>query len=275
MRAMNPVNWLIDSLNFINHIYLKKHILYELTKRDFKQKYVVNIMGLAWAVLDPIAMMLIFWLVFGVGMRVGEHMGVPFVAYLITGLSAFMFFSQTLAAGTASIKAYSFLLKKVDFMISMVPLVKIFSEITLHLIVLAITMIIIMANGIHPSFYWLQVVYYIFAASMLLLSLSWLAASISLFFPDISIIISILLRLLFYITPVFWSETMFTPKTIFILKFNPIYYIVQGYRQSFLYGQPFWLSWRYTLYFWTLTFICFIVGITVFRKLRPHFADVV
>jgi ABC-type polysaccharide/polyol phosphate export permease len=68
---------------------------------------------------------------------------------------------------------------------------------------------------------------------------------------------------------------MFSPKTIFILKFNPIYYIVQGYRQSFLYGQPFWMSWRYTLYFWTLTFICFIVGITVFRKLRPHFADVV
>ncbi|MDA3896720.1 MAG: ABC transporter permease [Desulfobacteraceae bacterium] len=272
---MNPVNWIKATLNFIRQIYLSKHILYELTMRDFKQKYVTNIMGLAWAVLDPIAMMLIFWFVFGIGMRAGEQMGVPFVTYLITGLSAFMFFTQTLTVGTASIKAYSFLLKKVDFMISIVPLVKIFSEIILHLIVLCIAMIIIMANGIYPSLYWLQVIYFIFAASMLLLSLSWLTASISLFFPDITYIINIILRLLFYMTPIFWSETMFSSKVIFILKLNPIYYLVQGYRQSLLYEQPIWMCWRYALYFWSITFFCFIVGITVFRKLRPHFADVV
>lgn len=272
---MNPANYINATINFIKGIYHNRNLLYELSKRDFRQKYVTNIMGLAWAILDPIAMMLIFWLVFGIGLRAGAQMGVPFVTYLITGLSSFMFFSQTLTAGTGSIKSYSFLLKKVDFMISIVPLVKIFSEVILHVIVLGIAIVIIMANGIYPSFYWLQTIYYLFAACMMLLSISWFTASISLFFPDITNIINIALRLLFYTTPIFWSEAMFSPKTIFILKLNPIYYIVQGYRHSLLFGHPFWMYWRYGLYFWILTFFFFIIGITVFRKLRPHFADVV
>jgi len=272
---MKPIILFRESINFVRQIYHNRYLMYELTKRDFQQKYAANIMGLAWAVLDPIALMLIFWFVFGVGLRGGQSLEVPFVTYLITGLAAYMFFQQTLSQSTGSIKAYSFLVKKVDFKISILPLVKIFSELTLHLIVLGIAMIILVGNGIFPTLYWLQLIYYIFAASMLLLGLSWFAASVNLFFPDISNIIQIILRFFFYLTPIFWSVSMFPPKVITILKLNPIFYIVQGYRDSLLYARPFWAHWQYGLYFWFVTLICLFVGIMVFIRLKPHFADVV
>lgn len=271
---MRPKKIIKEATSFVKHIYQNRYLVYELTKRDFKQKYASNVMGLAWAIMDPLAMMLIFWLIFGLGFRTGRKMDVPFVTYLISGLSAYMYFQGTLAQATGSIKAYSFLLKKVNFRVSILPIVKILSELVLHFIVIGIAMIIIVFNGIYPTIYWLQIIYYIFASSMLLLGLSWFTSSVNLFFPDISNIISIVLRFFFYLTPVFWDPSIFSKKTIMLLKLNPMFYIVTGYRNSLLYDQPFWENWQLTLYFWGMTFLALVVGIVVFNKLKPHFADV-
>ncbi|RJP38311.1 MAG: ABC transporter permease [Desulfobacteraceae bacterium] len=272
---MNARQFIKDTLNFFQYIYRNKYLLWELSKRDFQQKYAANLMGLAWAVLDPLAMMLIFWLIFGVGLRGGKDMEVPFLTYLITGLAAYLFFQQTLMQATGSIKTYSFLVKKLDFTISILPLVKIFSELALHIIVVVLALLILLGNGIRPSIYWIQLAYFIFAASMLLLGLSWFSCSVNLFFPDISNIIQIITRFFFYLTPIFWTPDIFPARVVFILKFNPMYYIVQGYRDSLLFGRPFWHNWQHGLYFWVFTLISLIIGLTVFRKLRPHFADVV
>jgi len=59
-----------------------------------------------------------------------------------------------------------------------------------------------------------------------------------------------------------------------ILKINPLYYIVQGYRESYLGGAWFWEHWQYSLYFWGVTIVLLLIGSTVFRRLKPHFSDV-
>jgi teichoic acid transport system permease protein len=68
---------------------------------------------------------------------------------------------------------------------------------------------------------------------------------------------------------------MFPEKIVAILKLNPMYYIVSGYRDSLLFNVPFWQNWQYALYFWGVTLVCLVVGILVFNRLKPHFADVV
>ncbi len=113
------------------------------------------------------------------------------------------------------------------------------------------------------------------ALSIFLIAAGWLTSSIYLFFPDIKNIISIITRILFFLTPIFWNMNGLPPNTQFILKLNPVYYIVNGYRDSFLYNKGFWEHPLLTLYFWVVCFICLIVGVAVFKKLRPHFADVV
>lgn len=272
---MNPIILIRETINFVKHIFQNKYLLFELSRRDFKQKYVTNIMGITWAIIDPLIMMLIFWLIFGLGFRGGQHTTVPYITYLIPALIAYLFFQNTLSQATNSIKAYSFLLKKVNVRISILPIVKILSELTLHIIVIILAIIIIMLNGIYPSLYWLQIFYYILASCILLLGLSWFTSSVNLFFPDISNIISIILRFFFYLTPIFWNPSMLPEKYVFILKLNPLYYIVNGYRDSLLFKRPFWAEWQLMIYFWALTFIIIIVGIIVFSRLRPHFADVV
>jgi len=264
-----------DGIEFVRHLIKNKYLIYELTKRDFQQKYQANLMGLAWSILDPLAMMLIFWLIFGLGFKGGRNMEVPFVTYLITGLAAYMFFQGTLSQATNSIKSYSFLLNKVDFRVSILPLVKIFSESVLHIIVIGVAIVILIVNGIYPDWYWLQVIYFAFATMMLLLGLSWFSSSVNLFFPDISNIINIFLRFFFYLTPIFWTPDIMPKKYLIILKLNPMYYIVCGYRDSLLFGRPFWAEWELTIYFWAVTFVCLLLGVTVFSKLKPHFADVV
>jgi ABC-type polysaccharide/polyol phosphate export permease len=272
---MNPIRIAREAVRFFRHVYEKKYLIYELTKRDFQQKYTANVLGLTWAVIDPLATMLIFWLVFGIGLRAGAEMGVPFVTYLITGIASYSFFQGALSQATNSLQSYSFLIKKVDFRVSILPLVKIFSELFVHCIVLAMAVLIIIGNGIYPNLYWLQVVYYMFAVSVLVLGLSWITSSVNLFFPDITNIVNIILRFFFFLTPLFWNPKMFPESVVRILKLNPMYYIVEGYRNSLLFGRPFWENWQYGLYFWAVAALFLLIGVVVFMRLRPHFADVV
>src|SRR4030042_384519 len=101
---MNPIRIDRRAIRFLRYIYSNKYLIYELTKRDFKQKYTANLLGLAWAVIDPLATMLIFWLVFGLGLRGGSKMGVPFVTYLITGIASYNFFQGAMSQATNSLQ---------------------------------------------------------------------------------------------------------------------------------------------------------------------------
>jgi lipopolysaccharide transport system permease protein/teichoic acid transport system permease protein len=223
--------------------------------------------------MEPLAMMLVLWLIFTY-FRSGRQMDVPFSAYLLTGLIAYDFFNKGINISTRSIKSFSFILKKVNFRVALLPLVKISSEILIHSIVVVIVCIIIMVTGIKPSFYWFQVLYYLFAASIMLIGLAWFTSSIVLFFPDIQFVITITMRLLFFFTPIFWSLDMIPEEYAIYFKINPLYFVVSGYRDSLLYGIPFWERVNENIFFWGLTAIFMIIGVFTFKRLRPHFADV-
>jgi ABC-type polysaccharide/polyol phosphate export permease len=269
------MNILGEAVRFCRHVLEKKYAIYELTKRDFSAQYITNIFGLSWAVLDPLCFMLILWFIFGIGLRTGRNMGVPFITYLLTGLVAFNYFAASLAQATNAISQYAFLVKKVRFRLSLLPVIKILSSLLVHLIVLGVTLFILIMNGIRPSFFWLQTIYYLLALTLLILGISWTTASVRVFFPDISHIVSILLRFSLYLTPIFWQLHLFPANYQFILKLNPLFYIVDGYRNSLLFHKYFWESPLLTLYFWGVTLFFLILGIIVFNRLKPHFADVI
>jgi len=263
-----------EGVDFVRQIYLNRYLIFELTRRDFRSNYIKNWLGLSWAILEPMFMMIILYLVFTF-VRARQGGDFPFAVYLLTGMIAFDFFNKSLTQATKSIKSYDFLVKKVNFRVAIIPMVKIISELCLHLIIMGIVMVILIFTGIYPSWFWFQLVYYILALYIMLVGLSWLTSSIHLFFPDIGGIINLVTRVLFFVTPIFWTTNMFPQQYLVFVKLNPLYYIVDGYRDSFLYHIPFWEKPALTLYFWGFTGISLLVGIIVFRKLRPHFADVI
>jgi lipopolysaccharide transport system permease protein/teichoic acid transport system permease protein len=266
--------FILEGLDFLKQIYLNRFIIWELTKRDFRTKYINNLFGLSWAILEPLAMMVILWFIFTY-VRTGRSTDVPFAIFLLTGLVAYDFFNKTLNSATRSIKNFGFLLNKVNFRVAIIPLVKTASEVMIHLIILVIVSVIVLLNGIPITIYWLQVFYYLFAMCALLTGLTWFTSSISLFFPDINYIITIVMRVLFFFTPIFWDARTISEEYLTYFRINPLFYLVNGYRDSFLFQVPFWEHPVDTLYFWIITAFFFILGVVVFKRLRPHFADAI
>ena len=261
--------------NFIRLFVHNRQLIWSLTKRDFSNKYMKNYFGLAWAILDPLFFILILYFVFQYRFNTNDLLGVPFVTYLVTGYVSYELLNISLVSVTHSIRSYSFLIKKIDFHSGIIPLVKLFSNFLMHQIILIIVGIILIFSGIQPSILWFQVYYYQFALMMLLIGAGWISSSISIFFPDLDNIINIITRLMFFMTPIFWSLEGLPKNYVLIMKLNPIVYVVDGYRESLLFQTPFYVSLQYTLYYWLWVVILWILGIYTFNRLKPHFADII
>ena len=136
--------------------------------------------------------------------------------------------------------------------------------------------LILISHGYYPTWYWLQVFYYFFAMVLLTLGLSWITSAVTVFTRDVKHIVTILLQFGFWATPILWNPSMLPDSFQFFVKLNPMAYIVMGFRDSLVFCKPFWEeSLKVTLYFWGLTFFFLFLGIAVFKRLRPHFADVI
>ncbi|MDF2940367.1 MAG: tagG [Gammaproteobacteria bacterium] len=259
---------------FIASIFKNHKVLFSLARVDFKKRYLDSYFGILWAFIQPVITILIFWFVFQVGFKAQPSQNVPFIIWLLPGIIPWYFFNDTLLAGASSIIEYNFLVKKMVFPVSLLPIIKLLATVRIHLFFIVISMLILALKGYYPTWYGLQLIYYLFALCVLLLGLSWLTASIMVFFRDLAQIIAISLQFGFWLTPIFWSSNMLPEKYEIFLKLNPMYYIVEGYRNSLLYKQWFWQDPAWTLYFWCIALCIFVLGAAFFTRLRPHFADV-
>ncbi len=266
-----------ELFGFVRDIYEKRFLIFELVKRDFKSRYMGSVLGLVWAVVQPLLISAIMWFVFTFGFKTGRGAdGVPFVCYLFTGMLAWNYFSESLTGSTNVITEYSFLVKKINFRLSILPIVKLLSSGLISVIFMGIVILILLINGTYPSFWWFQVIYYMVAMMLLSLGLSWITSAMNVFVKDVAYIISILIQFGFWMTPIFWDINVLPPKWHIIVKINPMAYIVNGYRDSLLYHKPFWAGDLFSIiWFWSFTVISLLVGIIVFKRLRPHFADVI
>ena len=262
--------------HFFQDIYDKRTILYELAKRDFQQQYAGSYLGFVWVFLQPLIYITILYLVFTYGFRRAESSdGIPFSVYLVSGMVLWLFFADNFSKSTNTIRQHSFLLKKVDFRLSILPMIKLMSGAVPHLFFMCIAIIVALINGIYPSIYTFQLLYYFFATLILLLGLGWLTSSMNIFVPDIAKIVTIFIQFGFWLTPIFWSIEKIPTEYQWIIKLNPVVYLIEGYRDSLIYHIPFWEKPYQTLYFWGVTLMILWIGITVFKKLRPHFAEVI
>ena len=137
-----------------------------------------------------------------------------------------------------------------------------------------ILVLVTILEGISPSVYMLQIIYYSFCTFMITLALIYATSSVVIFFKDLQQIIIIVLQLGMWATPIMWNINDQSEKIQMIMKINPLCYIVDGYRNSIYGGKFFWEEGWYNLYFWGITIVLFIIGTKIFTKLKVHFADV-
>ena len=258
----------------IGDIITNRNFLWQMTKRDFRQRYLGSYLGILWAFIQPAVTVLIFWFVFQVGFKSTPVNNFPFILWLVCGMFPWFFLSDSVLSATNSIIESSYLVKKIVFRVELLPIVKIISALIVHIFFVAILFAMFAVYGYPISIYNFQVVYYVLAMICLSLGISWLTSSLTVFLRDVGQFVGMILQFGFWGTPIFWNLKMVPEQFQFFLKLNPAYYLVEGYRQSFIYKEWFWEHLHLTAYFWCVTVIMMIIGAWCFKKLRPHFADV-
>lgn len=261
-------------INFIKDIYRNRYLLWSLVKNDIKQQYLGSYLGILWAFIQPIVTILVMWFVFQVGFKASGVEGVPFILWLSAGMIPWFFISEAISKGTNVIVEYSYLVKKIVFRVSLLPLIKIFSALFIHLFFIFFLAIMFFIYGYKPSIYWLQIPFYTLCAIFFSIGIVYITASINVFFKDMGQIIAMILQILFWATPIFWTTKLVPKSYVWIIELNPFYYIIEGYRNSFIYHRWFWETYHLTFYFLIISVFTFVVGVVIFKKLKPHFADV-
>jgi ABC-type polysaccharide/polyol phosphate export permease len=254
--------------------YKSRKIIFQFIKFDFKKEFLGSYFGVGWAFLQPLLTTLILWFVFEKGFKTVTILNFPFILWLMCGLFPWQFLSNGILNVTNSIIGNTFLVKKVDFKLSLLPLIKIASALFIHIFFVIFFIVLLLFYGYYPSIYWIQLPYYIICSIFLLVGIGWITSSIVIFVRDVSNIISVFLQFGFWLTPIFWNAKTLPSNYQVLLKLNPIYYIVEGYRETFINQRWFWEDSIWTIYFWLFTILLLYSGIKIFRKLRPHFADV-
>lgn len=262
-------------------IWYNRGIAFNLAKNDFKNRFSGSYLGTVWAFVQPIVTILLFWFVFEKGLRAGpqglrDGIPVPFVLWLTSGLVPWFFFQDALLSGTNTLYEYAFLVKKVVFNIGILPAVKVISNLFVHVAFVGFMFFLFVVMGLYPTIYSVQVIYYSIAMICFVTGLVYMTSSFCVFFKDLSQIIGILMQVFMWSTPIMWNIESIGIKgpLLYLFKLNPMYYIVQGYRDSMIGNIWFFEKSDLTVYFWLITILLFVLGSTTFRKLKVYFADV-
>lgn len=263
-------------LRDLMQLWRQKRNIFTLIRSDFTQNHVSSYFGFAWALIGPVVSLTVMALVFQFGLKISPSgKGISFVPWLTCGMVPWYYFAEGLQSGAGSVVSYGFLVKKAVFRISYLPFIRLCSVAIIHFSLMVLLLCIAMFYGYAPSLYWLQWLYYFPLMYLFLLGMSWVTSALSVFVPDVGNFLGVVLSLGFWVTPIVWNASMLPVEYHWVFTVNPAYYIIQGYRETFLEAQWFWqrpFAEHAVFFTWLATALG--IGAFTFKKLRPHFADV-
>lgn len=256
-------------------IYRDREMFGVLVRNDFQARFAGSYLGLFWAYVQPVITIALYWFVFQVGLRSGNVSDHPFILFLMSGLVPWFYFSESWSGATSSLLEYNYLVKKVVFNVGILPVLKVVSALFVHLFFVAVITLMSLLYGYGIDLHLLQLLYYIPATAFLVLGLSYITSACTVFFRDMSQIVNIVLTIGVWLTPIMWNPV--TTMSAFmqkIFKLNPMYYIVDGFRDALLAKVWFWEKPVWSIYFWCVSILIYLFGVRMFNRLKVHFSDV-
>ena len=232
-----------------------------------------NYLGMAWELINPAMQIAVYWFVFGLGMRSNTPQdGVPFIYWLLVGISMWFFVNQGVLEGTKAIASKYNQVAKMNFPLSIIPTYIVFSRFYGHLGLLAIVMVICYFAGYHPTIYTLQLLIYVPFALILTVAISLVTSTLGVLIRDTQMAMQALMRIVFFVS----SILIVPPKGIVtdVMQLNPIYFLAEAYRAAILHHDWYFIShWELAVYNVILVIVLLVVGSILHMKYRDHFAD--
>ncbi|MGL4654357.1 MAG: ABC transporter permease [Sarcina sp.] len=291
------MNFLRKWIELEKSVFSNWKMILNISKKEFKKEFAGSRLGLVWALLRPIAMILVFWVVFGMVFGGGNMPGangektVPYLVWLVSAYVPWIFISDYIVAGAGSIRNSAFLVKKVKFPVQILQSIRMMQSFYTYIIFLVINFVIMAVYGWLGKIDYLYLIYCIVVTLIFMSALARLLSTWVVMSVDFMHAIGISMQFLFWLSPVMWDMSQmvsamhgkyeqFINLAVSLVKLNPLTYLVLSYRDAYLgtnwISQPFFgmPGWTYTVYFFVITIILFIVGTRVFNKFRPEFDDV-
>lgn len=266
-----------SKVNTLKEIIKCRRMIIQLAYNDFKNKFAGSYLGVIWAFAQPIVIVSIYWMVFEKGMGskpLPEFPDTPYLLWLIAGMCPWFFLNDSLNSSTNCLIEYGYIVKKVKFNIDIIPLIKIISAAFVHCFFILLVLLVYIIFGEYPTIYAIQMLYYSACVFIFGLGIAYFTSAVNVFFRDMNQIVGILLQYAMWVIPIMISESIYPAFIRKFLPYNPMYYIVEGYRDSLIRGRWFWERPLLSVYFWVMVMITFVVGRLIFKKMKPHFADV-
>ena len=260
---------------------LKEHIeyknqIFKLAKADLVKTYRGAALGWAWAIIKPTVTIFVYWFAFAIGLRVSSNVNdYPYFLWLIAGVIPWFYMSEMITGGTDCIRKYSYLVTKMKFPVSTIPTFVNISKFMVHLSLIYIVIVIFRLFGYTPDIYLLQIPFYMLLMFIFFNIWGLFSAPLAAVSKDYSNLVKAFITAVFWLSGIMWNPDTIKSKMIQkILRFNPVTYLVSGYRNVFINKIWFWQQPKRLLYFVVIMLIMLFFAIKVYKKTRKDIPDV-
>ena len=251
---------------YIDNFMQYKFLLSQLVMKGIKLKYRRSVLGVFWSLLEPLLNMIVLTIVFGTLFGNNEK---SFAVYVLTGRLLYSFFSQATKASLKSIRSNAAMIRKVYVPKYLYPLSATLHNYATFLPSLLVLFVVALIRGVYPTVYLLQIIYPLVLLLVLTYGIGMILATVGVFFRDIEYLWSVALTLIMYACAIFYYPEKIEASGFFwILKFNPVYAIINMFRSA-VFGE--WMNVWYVSYATIFSVAALIIGLVVFKKNQDKF----
>lgn len=258
----------MNKVKIFKRLYDYREFLRTSIKKEIRGKYKKSMLGILWSFLNPLLMLMVYAIIFPIILKSPEK---NYVMFLMCALIPWNFFTTVLTQGASTVVTNGNILKKVYFPREILPISIVTSGLINFLISCIIIFIFLIFTGIGFSKYILLLPIMIAVEYILLLGITFILSSVTVYLRDLEHIIGVVIQALFYATPIVYSFSMIPESFKWVFKLNPMAYVIQGYRDVLYYQTMPDLAGIGGIAL--LSVIILIVGYMIFNKLQKNFAE--
>jgi lipopolysaccharide transport system permease protein len=256
----------------LRELWQYRHLFRTLVWRALRVRYQQTVIGVAWALLQPLLLMFVFSIIFGRLMNIPTN-GQPYPIFVFSGLLIWVFVAQAFAQSSNSMVANSHLITRIYFPRVILILTAIVAALVDFLCAFGLLVVLMVWYGIAPSVGALYFIPMLFLAMATVFGLALWTSALNVPYRDVGHLLPYLVQLWMFLSPVIYPSNLLPAKYAFLYALNPIVVVIDTARWAFAGGQP-PASWMVAVSCATALTFC-VTGFWFFRRHEATFADVV
>jgi ABC-type polysaccharide/polyol phosphate export permease len=256
-------------------LWQNNYMIRSMVARDLRARYMGSLMGVFWSVIHPLTQIALYYFIFSVVLKIrlgAEYAGTSFGMWMIAGLLPWLFVAEVVTRSPSAVVEQANLVKKMPFPSELFSIVNLSAAMVNHLVTMTLFIGFMAVSGHGVSLHLLGIIPYLLVTSVFGLGIAWLLSSVNVFLRDVGQITGVVVNIWYFLTPIVYPRTMIPDSLQKVFALNPMLHITEGYRTALLGTSDMDLvGYGYVS---VIALGVIALGATVFRRLKPVFADV-